>query len=74
MNYNVGKNILKKFVKSSGHRFKKNGIPKLKRNYKNEFFLRLVMKKCNELKFDFKSSYKQSSNEVKWKNPTITNV
>ena len=46
----------------------------VKRNYENEFFLRLVMKKCNELKFDFKTSYNQSSNEVKWNNPTITNV
>ena len=46
----------------------------VKRNYENEFFLRRVMKKCNELKFDFKTSYNQPINEVKGKNPTITNV
>lgn len=46
-------------------------ISVVKRNYENEFFIRMVMKKCNELKFDIKTSYNQSINEVKWKNPTI---
>ena len=43
-------------------------------NFENEFFLRLVMKNCNELKSDFKTSYKKSINEVKWKYPTMSNV
>ena len=39
--------------------------PVLKINYENEFFIRMVMKKCNELKVDIKTSYYQSINEVK---------
>ena len=49
-------------------------ISVVKRNYENEFFIRMVIKKCNKLKVDIKTSYCQSINEVKWKNPTIANV
>ena len=43
-------------------------------NFPDEFFVRKVIKKCNELKIDYKISYYQSKKEVTWKSPSLDQV
>ena len=46
----------------------------VERNYGNEFLIRMVIQKRNELKVDIKTSYSLSIKEVSWKYPSFTNV
>ena len=46
----------------------------VERNYGNEFLIRMVIQKRNELKVDIKTSYSLSVKEVSWKYPSFTNV
>ena len=46
----------------------------VERNYGNEFLIRMVIQKRNELKVHIKTSYSLSIKEVSWKYPSFINV